>query len=111
MSKQANPTRTCDDCFHCQACHMWSNGAFSATVAAKCPQFEPVRYASLKALQDVYKMHKGEVAPVIHARWLLKDDGEGLRRVCSSCGKESKQETPFCAQCGAMMDGGKENVR
>lgn len=48
-----------------------------------------------------------DYAPVIHARWLMRDDGEGLRRVCSRCGKESKQETPFCAQCGAMMDGGK----
>lgn len=47
-----------------------------------------------------------DYAQVIHARWLLRDDGEGLRIVCSHCGKESKEETPFCAQCGAKMDGG-----
>ena len=49
----------------------------------------------------------GKAEPIRH-RWLLKDDGEGLRCVCSHCGKESKEETPFCAQCGAVMDGGKE---
>ena len=65
MSKQTNPIRTCTDCFHCHACHLWSNGAISNTVAAKCPQFEPVRYASLKELQDLYKMQKGDIVPVV----------------------------------------------
>lgn len=51
-----------------------------------------------------------DYAPVIRARWLLRDDGEGLRIVCSRCGRESKEEKPFCAECGARMDGGKENV-
>lgn len=51
-----------------------------------------------------------DYAPVIRARWLLRDDGEGLRIVCSRCGRESKEEKPFCAECGAKMEGGKENV-
>lgn len=48
----------------------------------------------------------GKAEPIRNS-WLMRDDGEGLRIVCSRCGKESKQETPFCAQCGAKMDGGK----
>ena len=49
------PTRTCDDCYHCQACHMWSSGAISPTVAPKCPQFEPTRYVTLA---ELHKMHQ-----------------------------------------------------
>ena len=50
-----------------------------------------------------------DYSPVIHASWIMRDDGEGLRIVCSRCGKEPKEETPFCAHCGAMMDGGKND--
>lgn len=39
-----------------------------------------------------------------HGCWIFRDDGEGLRRVCSECGKESKEEKPWCAECGAQMD-------
>lgn len=59
---------------------------------------------------DIARFPTLDYAPVIHARWIMRDDGEGLRRVCSRCGNESKEETPFCAHCGAKMDGGKDNV-
>lgn len=49
----------------------------------------------------------GKAEPIRNS-WLMRDDGEGLRIVCSRCGKESKEEKPFCAECGAMMDGGTE---
>ena len=49
------PKRTCADCYHYQACHLWSNGAISDKVATKCPQFEPMRYVTLK---DLYEMHQ-----------------------------------------------------
>ena len=70
MSKQTNPARTCADCLHCQACHLWSSGAISDSVAPKCPQFTPARYASLAELQDLYRMYKGELVPVVHGRWV-----------------------------------------
>lgn len=122
--KEANPTRTCADCFHCQACHMWSNGANSATVAAKCPRFETVRCATLKELQDLYKMHKGEVAPVRHGEWVDEINPNAVtasgREVhvwrCSSCGFTwaNKHDVlhyfKHCPNCGAKMDGRKENV-
>lgn len=111
MAKATNQTRTCADCFHCKACHMWSSGAISDTVASKCQQFEPVRYASLKELQDLYKMHKGEVVPVRHGRW-----GRELRGVvrCSYCDKGYRITNgganvlnfAYCPNCGAKMDGG-----
>lgn len=102
------PQRTCADCFHCKACHMWSSGAISDTVASKCQQFEPVLYASLKELQDLYKMHKGEVAPVVHAAW--QKERSGIRR-CSYCDKGYRitnggpnvMTFSYCPNCGAKM--------
>ena len=59
--------------------------------------------------QNILDQPTIEAEPVRHGYWILKDSGEGLRRVCSRCGNESKQETPFCAHCGARMDGGTKN--
>lgn len=112
MSKQTNPTRTCADCFHCKACHMWS-GAISNTVAEKCPQFETVRYATLKELQDLYKMYKGEVAPVKYGEWIENEDIVGdTYYTCSACGEvwtciegtPAENNMHFCPCCGARME-------
>lgn len=46
--------RTCEDCFHCAACSMW--GEMSKANAAKCAQFEPMRYASLADLNEMHQM-------------------------------------------------------
>lgn len=52
MAKKNAQKKTCFDCFHCKACHLWCN-SISATVAPKCPEFEPVRYATAKDLHDM----------------------------------------------------------
>lgn len=59
MSKKTNQPRTCADCLHCQACHLWSSGKISDSVAPKCQQFEPARYVSLAEIQDLCRMLKG----------------------------------------------------
>lgn len=108
--------RSCDDCFHREACHMWSNGAISNTVSLKCQQYEPVSYMLLKELRDLYKMHKGEVAPVRHGEWIPLEEPQwncfGLVTIgyrCSECGREERYNNePYC-HCGAKMDGGKEH--
>ena len=107
MSKQTNPARTCTDCMHCLACHLWSNGAISNSVAPKCPQFEPARYASLAELQDLYGMHKGELVPVPHGRWVLvgaDKRGRGGVFNCTICNRCRPHKSDYCPNCGAKMD-------
>lgn len=113
MRKQMNPARTCTDCMHCLACHLWSSGAISNSVAPKCPQFKPARYASLAELQDLYRMYKGELVPVRHGRHIT-GQGDGDFR-CSICGatitvvEGGSLDGVFfnwCPNCGAKMDGG-----
>lgn len=61
MTKRVNSSqRSCTDCFHCEACHLWSNGPIAASVAPKCQQFEPVRYVTLAELHEMQKTQKEE---------------------------------------------------
>lgn len=59
-----------------------------------------------------------DVAPVVHAHWVVRFDGTYNRRrcYCSHCGKHNgvggiaqNQEKPYCPNCGAKMDGGADN--
>ena len=113
MTKKAKPvpSRTCADCFHCQACHLWSGGAISVSVAPKCPQFEPVRYVSLADLHEMHQMAKGELVPVKHGRWkrCFEDWRHQLEGdECSACGFQhygmAIDHYLYCPNCGARMD-------
>lgn len=63
--------------------------------------------------------------PVKHGHWIEKEYeygglmAEKMFRICSVCGEEQMQRldnkfepflTPYCANCGAKMDGGDENA-
>lgn len=69
-----------------------------------------------------------DVRPVVHAYWKIREIGYGHRAAtCSSCGMNSSENvqtfheqgadftaygpilTKFCPNCGAQMDGGKDN--
>lgn len=57
-------------------------------------------------LGDIKRIPVADVQPVKHGRWLLKFDGDIYEyRECSKCGNTGSCETPYCAQCGARMDG------
>lgn len=43
-----------------------------------------------------------DVAPVVHGKWIKGPSNP----YCSECFVECRDETPFCPNCGAMMDGG-----
>ncbi len=113
MAKKDNPTpsRTCADCFHFSACHLWAV-SISTDVAPKCPQFEPVRYASLADLHEMHQMAKGELVPVVHGNWekvqVWKDNPQTTLR-CSLCKTNQPiyehDEWKFCPFCGQPMDG------
>lgn len=112
MAKKPDPTptRTCDDCFHCPACHLWSSGAISPTVAPKRPQFEPARYVTLAELHEMHQMAKGELVPVKHGRWVYRMDGWYF----SACKKKAMVDAvgfaKYCCRCGAKMDATDNNV-
>lgn len=52
-----------------------------------------------------------DVAPVVHGRWILKEDGDWSCSNCKNdvsicdCGKEKTRHKPYCPNCGAKMDG------
>ena len=75
---------------------------------------------SAKNLQSISDMPASDVAEVVHAEWLRSDDDWNSLTIiqCSSCGEEWCFETDddvsllnykYCPNCGARMDGGKED--
>lgn len=54
-----------------------------------------------------------DVTTVIHARWeegsgewfeMLRDWYMRPTHICSNCRQEEKKKTPYCPNCGAIMD-------
>ena len=50
-----------------------------------------------------------DAAPVVHAKWILIQNGSG---VCSACNRNDHIDSlaAYCRYCGARMDGGDENA-
>lgn len=55
------------------------------------------------ALCSIERIPAADVAPVVHARWIKGPSNP----YCSECFVECRDETPFCPNCGAKMNGGK----
>ncbi len=56
-----------------------------------------------KNIQDMINgIPAANVAPVVHGKWIKGPSNP----YCSECFVECRDETPFCPNCGAMMDGG-----
>lgn len=52
-----------------------------------------------------------DVAPVVHARWILfHSEAAGDIQYCSACKIGFAAKTGFCPNCGAKMDGGDDNA-
>ena len=51
---------------------------------------------------DIKAIPAADVAPVVHGRWIKGPSNP----YCSECFVECRDETPFCPNCGAKMDGG-----
>lgn len=52
--------------------------------------------------REINSIHAADVAPVVHGKWIKGPSNP----YCSECFVECRDETPFCPNCGAMMDGG-----
>lgn len=64
-------------------------------------------------LMEIDEAPAADVAPVVHGEWILKHVGAGHYWECSSCHKNPciymTENTKFCPNCGAKMDGGKSD--
>lgn len=51
-----------------------------------------------------------DVAPVVHGQWepIINAYGDLEGWICA-CGRASKELSKYCPNCGAIMDGWKEN--
>lgn len=90
-------------------------GFCTAVSAAHCPLLREYLDTGLKP-QDVSKLIKdrsdfstADVAPVVHARWITRND-KGIISMthpymCSRCWRVEMNKEPYC-NCGAKMDGG-----
>ena len=57
--------------------------------------------------EDIIKLIPiADVQPVNRGHWIETD--YGMFYECSECGNMESCETPYCAQCGARMDGDAE---
>ena len=75
---------------------------------ADCNSYNGVRCRACgtgDAIDMIEDAPAADVAPVVHGRWI-----EGPSNpYCSECFVECRDETPFCPNCGAKMDGGADN--
>lgn len=63
-------------------------------------------------MENVQDLQSVDVAPVVHGEWIWTERGdEDYERyfVCSKCGQQQYVETNYCPDCGAKMDGVKED--
>ena len=53
-----------------------------------------------------------EAEPVVHGRWIIRREkdtfGYTIHYYCSQCGRESKDISNYCPNCGSKMDGRSE---
>ena len=92
--------------------------------AEKCPQAERAHqaalgrmYATNELIELLKKVESGELAPVVHGRWVLIEEGQNTsvyqcskckRMVNVVCDKNLREQQlsknyPYC-NCGAKMD-------
>ena len=66
-------------------------------------------YGCLAHLMNTIK--PADVAPVVHGYWIRHDDADIVEGYyvpeyeCSKCGTWKKDDSDFCPDCGARMDG------
>lgn len=68
----------------------------------------PINETGVVIRQNILDMPAADAVEVRHGRWIMyippMYTGDALPR-CSECRMTSDVKTPFCAQCGALMDG------
>lgn len=68
-------------------------------------------YVDIREVQQALRQAEaqtGEVAPVVHGRWLCVDTDTEQFFLCNRCKKKEYWESNYCPKCGADMRGGNE---
>lgn len=65
--------------------------------------------------KEVNPVRTADVAPVVHAEWVVCGDGDNVPWMCSHCGKTTAHKYKvmyggYCPNCGAKMDGGNSDA-
>lgn len=86
---------------------------YSKDVFSETPQKIPYLLAA-KVLRGVEEAPAADVAPVVHAEWVVCGDGDNVPWMCSHCGKTTAHKYKviygkYCPHCGAKMDGGADH--
>lgn len=68
----------------------------------------------LEPSQYIEALPAADVAPVVHAEWVVCGDGDNVPWMCSHCGKTTAHKYKvmygkYCPHCGAKMDGGADH--
>ena len=75
---------------------------------------EAAKHAWAKGLepsQYIEALPAADVAPVVHGRWIpFHSKISGDIQYCSACEIGFAAKADYCPHCGAIMDGGNENV-
>ena len=74
-----------------------------------CTLLTPEEFA-----EYLYELPAADVAPVVHAEWVVCGDGDNVPWMCSHCGKTTAHKYKvmygkYCPHCGAKMDGGADH--
>lgn len=55
---------------------------------------------------DIEMMPTVDAVPVMHGHWIIACKQNAIYNECSNCkAHTSGEQTPYCPQCGARMDG------
>lgn len=93
----------------------YHGAVYSKNVFSETPQEIPYLLAA-KVLRGVEDAPAANVAPVVHAEWVVCGDGDNVPWMCSHCGKTTAHKYKviygkYCPHCGAKMDGGDNTER
>jgi hypothetical protein len=86
-----------------------------AVQGQRSPCRSPAQNRMLDCLKAaVIRISAADVAPVVHAEWVVCGDGDNVPWMCSHCGKTTAHKYKvmygkYCPHCGAKMDGGADH--
>lgn len=82
-----------------------------AVQGQRSPCRSPAQNRMLDCLKAaVIRIPAADVAPVVHAEWVVCGDGDNVPWMCSHCGKTTAHKYKvmygkYCPHCWAKMDG------
>lgn len=80
--------------------------AQDGSVAASTVATKDEKYVPGTEIKDIKAIQADDMRCVVHAHWIFDDfDGDGKDYQCSHCKSYSRNNSDFCPNCGAIMEG------